>query len=77
MRTGNCITFRLKPGDKTAEWIGRAIKDIQLPDDCLIAAVHRRDSMIVPHGNTVLDENDRVTVIGESPGLKQLREEFD
>jgi Trk K+ transport system NAD-binding subunit len=33
--------------------------------------------MIVPHGNTVLDENDRVTVIGESPGLKQLREEFE
>ena len=77
MRTGNCITFRLKPDDKTAEWIGRAIKDIQLPDDCLIAAIHRRDSMIVPHGDTVLDENDRVTVIGESPGLKQLREQFE
>ena len=70
------LTVRLRSVEGTAGMIGRTLRDLDLPEGCLVAAIHRDDSMIVPRGNVVLQENDRVTILGDPPTLARLREKL-
>jgi trk system potassium uptake protein TrkA len=42
---------------------GKAIKDIQWPDQCTLAAVIRKGDVIAPNGNTVLQAYDEVLAV--------------
>jgi trk system potassium uptake protein TrkA len=42
---------------------GKAIKDIQWPDQCTLAAVIRKGDVIAPNGNTVLEAYDEVLAV--------------
>lgn len=52
--------------------IGIAIKDLALPDQCVIAAIIRQGLVIVPRGITVFEENDEVLAVTDQAGAKQL-----
>ena len=43
--------------------IGRALREIELPDDSLVAYILRKGRPVVPRGPTVLQEQDRLIVI--------------
>ena len=43
--------------------LNKPLKELELPAGVLIAAVHKGSKVIIPNGNTVIDENDRVTMI--------------
>lgn len=60
----------------TSILIDKAIKDIDIPEGCLIVLVHRGRQVIVPQGSTVLAEGDRITVIGRAAGIQTLRQQF-
>ena len=51
------------------EVIGTMIRDLDLPAECLIAFIMRADQMIVPHGHTVLEAGDLVTLVGEEEAV--------
>lgn len=55
-----------------AKAIGIAIKDLALPEQCVIAAIIRHGVVIVPRGVTVLEENDEVLAVTDAIGAKQL-----
>ncbi len=40
----------------------KAIKDLNLPQDCLIVAIERNSENLIPDGNFVIKENDRVAI---------------
>lgn len=61
------------PGAKAA---GAAIKDIPIPDQCVIAAIIRKGSMVVPHGATTIEVGDEVLAITDNEGGEQLAELF-
>jgi trk system potassium uptake protein len=42
---------------------GKAVKDIDIEDDFLIAAIYRKDVPIVPKGDTVLKSGDTLAVV--------------
>jgi trk system potassium uptake protein len=42
---------------------GKQIKDIKLPEECLIVSVVRNEDVIFPHGNTTLGKGDVVMVL--------------
>ncbi|NMC53562.1 MAG: NAD-binding protein [Chloroflexi bacterium] len=42
---------------------GKALKDIKFPNDCTITAVIRDGSLIVPHGDTILQLADEVLAL--------------
>lgn len=67
------LTLHIRSTDLTADLVGRAIRELDLPEDCLVAVIRRGDDMVVPRGDTVLDEGDRLTVIGEPGALARLR----
>jgi len=49
--------------DETSPVAGRALADISLPENSLIAIVTRNGSSIIPRGGTVLQAGDRLVVI--------------
>jgi trk/ktr system potassium uptake protein len=56
--------------------VGIAIKDLPLPDECVIAAIMRGGKMIVPRGITTLEVGDEVLAITNKVGAEQLAELF-
>ena len=47
-----------------------------MPEGSLVALIRRRGETLVPRGRTVLHEWDRLTIIGEPLGLKELAERY-
>jgi len=56
----------------TAKAVGVAIKDLQLPTNCVVAAIIRKGEVIVPRGITTLEFEDEVLAITDADGAKQL-----
>jgi Trk K+ transport system NAD-binding subunit len=44
--------------------IGRALREVHLPPELLVIAIQRHGELIVPHGDTRLEQGDSVTVLG-------------
>ena len=76
LRDDRLLTLTLEPGRPSAALIGRALKDILLPEGTLIALVRRGPDVVIPRGATVLERGDRLTIIGEPGGLDALGERF-
>jgi trk system potassium uptake protein TrkA len=56
--------------------IGVAIKDLGLPDDCVIAAIIRNGDVQVPRGITIFEVDDEVLAITGDQGLEFLQALF-
>jgi trk system potassium uptake protein TrkA len=73
MSLGDMMTLlKLKRGEyslveekvyPTAIACGKALKDLDIPNECNIVAVIRSHKLIIPHGNTVLEANDEVLAL--------------
>ena len=59
-----------------------ALRDVELPEGVLIAAIHRKQQVIIPNGNTVIHADDKVTIfcllsdIGELEKLTTTKKNF-
>lgn len=68
------ISFRLNPNSNICvHFIGKKIKDIDLPKGLLIAIIERGSESITPGGDTVLKEKDLLTIIGHPDKLKEFK----
>ncbi len=56
--------------------IGVAIKDLKLPEHCVIAAIIRKGEVIVPRGVTVFEEGDEVLAVTDEEGTHELMKLF-
>ena len=56
---------------------GMALRDLRLPTDTLIVAIHRHDNDIVSHGYTRLRIGDKVTVIGSPESIAEVELKFE
>ena len=52
--------------------IGKEIKDLILPDHCVISGIIRHTEMILPRGTTVLEEGDEVFALVDDNARQQL-----
>lgn len=76
LRDENCMSLVLLGHGPTAQLIGRSLSQISLPEGSLIALLRRNEEMMVPRSNTLLLENDRMTIIGEPEAIHQLRRDY-
>ncbi|MCB0207047.1 MAG: cation:proton antiporter, partial [Anaerolineae bacterium] len=53
---------------------GVLLRHMRLPGDYLVLSIRRRGELIVPHGNTVLQYGDRLTILGSNDRLREVRE---
>jgi Trk K+ transport system NAD-binding subunit len=56
------------PGE--AEVVGRRIQDIDIPEQCVVAAVIRGDDFVVPRGGTEIHSGDHVIFVGPSDAVQ-------
>ncbi|MBN8581615.1 MAG: NAD-binding protein [Anaerolineae bacterium] len=57
---------------KGAKAIGVQIKDLGLPDQCVIAAIIRNGQVTLPRGTAMLEEFDEVLAVTDEEGAKKL-----
>lgn len=67
------LSMRLRAGRPGSQWIGKALSDLDLPPEVLIALVRREGRFLVPRGGTVLAEGDRLTILGGEEEIRELR----
>ncbi len=82
MSMGDMMTLlKLRRGDYSlveekittgARAIGIPIKDMKLPENCIIAAIIRNGNVILPRGLTTLEVDDEVLAITDNQGADQL-----
>ncbi len=67
------VEVMILPGAKA---IGVQLKDLPLPDECVIAAIIRKGKIIVPRGASTMEVGDEVLAITDKIGEEQLAELF-
>ena len=55
---------------------GKKIRDIDVPMECVVAAVIRGRDFVVPRGETVIEPEDRVIFVGPASAIKKAQEIF-
>lgn len=72
LRDERFINITLQKDGKAGQMIGRKVKDLNLPGESLLTLIKRESRVIFPHGNTVLKENDELSIIGEKEDIDKL-----
>jgi len=52
--------------------IGVALKDLSLPNNCVISGIIRHGDMVLPRGTTILEEGDEILALVDDPAREQL-----
>ena len=52
--------------------IGKKIHELDLPEQCVLTAILRRGQLLLPHGNTVIEEADEVIAVVHSSAVAKL-----
>jgi trk system potassium uptake protein TrkA len=56
--------------------LGIAIKDLALPEHCVIAAIIRKGEVVVPRGVSIFEPGDEILAVTDSEGAHQLGKLF-
>lgn len=73
LRDERFINIVVSPENETRRMSGHKIRDIELPGNSLIAILQRKDEIIIPHGDTIIKEGDRLSIIGEKEDIQHIK----
>lgn len=62
--------------DPVSSIVGKALRDIKLPTECVLVAVIRDSELLIPRGDTVLQANDKAVAITYAEQLQKLDDMF-
>ena len=57
-----------------AELVNQPLRELELPEGVIIVLIRREGDVIYPHGNTVLQMGDRLTLMGSVEAVRELSE---
>jgi trk system potassium uptake protein TrkA len=60
-----------------APLLGTPIKDLDLPENCVIVALMRKGNLVVPRGSTIFQPNDEVLALTDAKAAEELAQLFD
>jgi trk system potassium uptake protein len=52
--------------------VNKNLRDLQIPEECVLVAIIRKNKLFIPHGDTVLQPADEVLALVHASQLKQL-----
>jgi len=55
-----------------SRYLGRPLKELHLPGDCLILSIKRDWEFFIPSGNTILKKEDTVTILRSEEFVAEL-----
>lgn len=62
--------------DPASSMVGKALRDIKLPTECVLVAVIRNSDLLIPRGDTVLMADDKAVAITHEDQLQKLDDMF-
>jgi len=71
-----CLSIIVDGTTHTAPLLNKQLKEISFPEGCLVAMLRRSGQTIIPKGNTLLMEGDRLTIIGDPKGMIELKKQY-
>ena len=76
LRDERFLSLTISSYGKGESMVDRPLREMKIPDGCLIALLRRNGYTLVPKGYTVFEENDRLTIIGDPKGLKEIAKRY-
>ncbi|MDE0792065.1 MAG: amino acid permease [SAR324 cluster bacterium] len=76
LRDERFLSLRIRGNSPSSVLIGHSLGEIRMPEGSLVALIRRKGETIIPRGQTVLEEGDRLTIIGDAHGIKKLNNEY-
>jgi trk system potassium uptake protein TrkA len=75
LRRGNysLVEEKIPPGAKA---VGMMIKDLPLPDHCVIAAIIRKGEIMIPRGVSTIEMDDEIMAVTDAEGARSLSDLF-
>lgn len=73
LRDERFIRLVLREEDDTSKYIGKMIKDLRLPGQSLITIIYRNGDIKIPHGVTILQKGDELSIIGNKEDIDSLK----
>lgn len=74
LRDERFINISVSKNNITRKFIGRSIREIDLPGESLITIVKRNGEINIPHGHTIIKEDDELSIIGEKEDIEAVKE---
>lgn len=76
LRDDRYLSFQVSSHRRETDWVGRELRELSLPEGCLVATIRRGGRTLVPRGHTRLEEGDRVLIFGEPEVISVLYSRF-
>ena len=76
LRDERFLSLRLVAETPSGELIGNELRELQLPPGSLIALIRREGGFVVPGGRTVLEESDRLTIVGDPAAVRAIHKRY-
>ena len=70
------ISIVIDKNNNSSQLADKALKEVSLPKDSLVALINRDGNMLIPKGDTILKLNDRLTIIGNPKSVNEIRKTF-
>lgn len=74
LRDERFINITISKDNATRALIGKKIMEVDLPGESLITILKRKGDIKIPHGSTVLEEGDELSIIGEVEDIIKIKE---
>jgi mannitol/fructose-specific phosphotransferase system IIA component (Ntr-type) len=76
LRERSYVSLQLDQDDDTSVFIDKRLREVSLPEGCLVAVIRRGGNRLVPDGKATLLEGDWITVIGDADGISSLYDRY-
>ncbi len=73
LRNERYLSLLIEAGQPSGKLAGMALREAELPETALVVLIRRQSRTLIPNGNTVLMENDRLTIIGDPRDISYLQ----
>lgn len=74
LRDERFINLVVRADNTTGSMIGKKIHEIELPGESLVAILKHEGDVNIPHGNTIIQEGDELSIIGNTDDIKRIKE---
>ena len=76
LRDKRFLSIRIINNTSSAVLIGKQLKNSGFPNGCLVALINRDEETIIPEGDLVFQEMDKLTIIGNEDILKEIQKKL-
>ncbi len=76
LRDKRFLSIRIINNTPSAVLIGKQLKNSGFPNGCLVALINRDEETIIPEGDLVFQEMDKLTIIGNEDILKEIQKKL-